>query len=124
MRRLLFASLFAVSACSSESPVSPESAVINVQIRDDSGAPAGRNQVIVTMPGGGKVNARTGDDGTADIRVPSGGVYEVWVVPRNVYVGGTEPLTKTVTVAGNAKAVVAFTVHRAARITPDWTPEG
>ena len=41
--------LFAAAACSGAEPIAPGSSVITVRLRDDRGAAAGRNPVIVSL---------------------------------------------------------------------------
>lgn len=125
MRKLyLMFLVVGVAGCDSSRGTSPESTVINVRLRDDLGAPAGRNQVVVTQSETNRVNARTRDDGMADIHVLEAGVYSVRVVPRDGYVGTMESLSKSVSVAANEKVVVEFTLYRAARSEPNPPPPG
>ncbi len=104
--------LAAAVACDIGQGTRPDATVISIRLRDDRGAPAGRNQVIVTLPASTRVNAQTRTDGTVDIGVVDPGVYRVWVIPRDGYIS-TDSLTKLVTVTSNGKVVVNFTLHRA-----------
>lgn len=110
MRRLLLLTLTAgLVACGSST--GPDGSVLSVRLRDDSGAPAGRNQVIVTLESDARLNASTGRDGVAEIAVGDAGAYRVTVIPRAGFVGSTA-LTRTVTVSENTRLVVEFTLHR------------
>ena len=113
----------AVWACSSGTPTSPSGPVLNVRVIDDIGAPVNRMPIKVTMSEASRVDGRTGDDGTADIRLTAAGTYEVRVIPRNGYVAGIEPLSKTVTVEENGAVTLTFTVHRTGVSTADPNPE-
>jgi hypothetical protein len=110
---LLLSLLLGVAACDGGRSLGPESARVTIRLQDDRGVPVGRTQVIVTQPSGARLVGRSDDAGTADIAVAEGGVYRVQVIPREGYVGGTEALSKEVTVAANATVLVYFTVHRA-----------
>jgi hypothetical protein len=77
--------LICAAACDPGRATRSESTVIRVRLRDDAGAPAGVNQVIVTPSAGARVDARTLGDGTADIRVAGAGSFQVQVIPRAGY---------------------------------------
>ena len=114
MRPVLLSSLLVgLAACNADGGTGPASARVTVRLQDDRGVPVGRTQVIVTQPSGAQLVGRVGDDGTATITVDAGGVYRVQVIPREGYVGGTEALSKEVSVAEHAMVLVSFTVHRA-----------
>ena len=66
-----------------------------------------------------RVDVSTGNDGTADIRVPDAGTYLIRVTPRAGYLGSTPALSKSVTVGANARVTVDFTVHRQGVSTGD-----
>ncbi|MBL0171771.1 MAG: hypothetical protein IPP90_13810 [Gemmatimonadaceae bacterium] len=113
MRPLITVLLFVgLASCSSRGATAPDATVISIRLRDDRGAPAGRNQVIVTLPTATRLDTRTQGDGTVDIGVADAGVYLVRVIPREGYVSTTS-LTKTVTVTSNGTVVVDFTLYRA-----------
>lgn len=119
MRQLICMSLLVtVAACDLDRGTRPESTVINVRVRDDRGAPVGRTQVSATLPATTRVKAQTRSDGTADILVADAGIYRVWVVPREGYLA-SDALSKSVTVATNAKAAVDFTLYRAGSSNPN-----
>jgi hypothetical protein len=123
MRRLVLASLLVGAvACDSGRGLAPDASVISVRIRDDTGAPAGRNQVLLTMSAV-SLNASTKGDGTADVTVESAGTYRVTVVPRAGFVGGQAGLTKVVTVVPGSQTVVEFTVNRVGTGPGDVPPE-
>jgi len=90
---------------------------------DDIGAPVNRMPITVTMSETSRIDGRTGSDGIADIRVGEAGTYEVRVIPRDGYLAGVEPLSKTVTVEANDAIVLTFTVHRQGVTTADPPPE-
>jgi len=123
-RRLIVAALLSwMTACDSGRATRPDSTVITVRLRDDAGAPAGRNQVIVTSSDGARVSAQTLGDGTADIRVTGAGTFQVHVIPRTGYLP-SDALSKNVTLTENEVAVVNFTLFRAGLSTDDpWTRE-
>ena len=110
---LLLSLLLGVAACDGGRSLGPESARVTIRLQDDRGVPVGRTQVIVTQPSGTRLVGRVGDDGTTTITVDAGGVYRVQVIPREGYVGGTDALSKEVSVAEHAMVLVSFTVHRA-----------
>jgi hypothetical protein len=114
MHRAVVASmLIAICGCDSGNQTGPASALINVRVRDDVGMPVDRMPVRVTMSTEDPLVTRTGADGTVDVRVTEGGVYRVWVVPREGYLAGIESLSKTISVSVNDNATVDFIVHRA-----------
>jgi hypothetical protein len=124
MRSVILGLLIAgVSACSSGTPTGPRGPVLNVRVIDDAGAPVDRMPIKVTMSEDSRVDGRTGRDGTADIRLTAAGTYEVRVIPRDGYLAGIEPLSKTVTVEANGAVTLTFTVHRAGVSTADPKPE-
>jgi len=124
MRRIIFGLLVAsASACSSGTPTSLLGPVLNVRVIDDIGAPVNRMPIKVTMSEASRIDGRTGNDGTADIRLTQAGTYEVRVIPRDGYLAGIEPLSKTVTVEANGTVTLTFTVHRAGVSTADPGPE-
>jgi hypothetical protein len=113
MRRLVLASLVTgLAACDGGRSTGPDASVITVRIREDGGAPGGRNQVLIATPSA-TVSASTSRDGTADVAVATAGTYRVTVIPRDGFVGGIAGLSKVVTVAAGEAAVVEFTVNRA-----------
>ena len=126
MRPLVLLSLLAtIAACDAGRSVGPESARITVRLKDDRGEPVDRTQIILTRAATPSVITRSGSDGNADIAVADAGVYRVQVIPREGYVGGTEGLSKEVTVSAHATTMVWFTVHRAGSSgaePPEFTP--
>lgn len=112
-----------VSACSSGSPTSPQGPVLAVRVIDDAGAPVNRMPIAVRMFEATRIDGRTGIDGSADIRLSEAGTYEVRIIPRAGYVGGIEPLSKTVTVEANGSVSLTFTVHREGVSTANPPPE-
>ncbi len=126
MRRLVIAGLLAtLAACKSETSTGPQAtSVINVRVRDDSGAPVDRTQIILTMSAT-RLDSHTRKDGTADFNVGEAGVYMVRVVPRAGYLGEAQPIIKTVRVDANTTATVDFTLNRAGNALPNFpTPAG
>lgn len=113
MRLLALSSLLvALVACDAGRGTGPEATRVTVRLQDDRGEPVGRTQIIVTQSSGARLIGRSGSDGTAEIAVTEGGVHRVQVIPRDGYVGGTDALSKEVTVAEHAMVLVSFTVHR------------
>jgi len=124
MRIVILGLLIAsVSACGSGGPTSASGTVLEVRVMDDIGAPVNRMPITVTMSETSRIDGRTGSDGIADIRVGEAGTYEVRVIPRDGYLAGIEPLSKTVTVEANDAIVLTFTVHRQGVTTADPPPE-
>lgn len=122
MRRLIAISLLALAAACTSS-TGPESTVISVVLRDDSGASAGRNQLIVTQSDGTKIAASTGTNGKTSIKVTSPGDYTVSVIQRSAFVG-SDALTRRVSVAANSTTVLEFTLYRGGASTfdpPDYS---
>ena len=118
--RQLIAALMIVTATACESGAGPDaqSAVISVVVRDDRGVPVNRMPVAAIFSTT-RVDVSTGNDGTADIRVPDPGTYHIRVTPRAGYLGSTPALSKSVTVDANARVTVDFTVHRQGVSTGD-----
>ena len=121
IRQLLLA-LVASIASGCTSSTGPERA-IEVRVADDRGAPVERMRVVVTLSGTDRQVALTRKDGTATIDVRNSGSYQVTVIPRAGYVGVPGTLTTTVTVAGESRAEVGFTVHREGIVFPIPNPE-
>lgn len=111
MRPLILASLLVAAACDGGG-TGPEATAITVRVHDDRGVPVVRTQVIVTTAASRRLDAHTRGDGTVDFGVADAGVYRVWVIPRAGYVGGTDSLSRSVTVGANARVTLDFTVHR------------
>ena len=111
--------LLGIVACGSAT--SPSSTTLNVRLLDDAGTPAGRNHIIVSQSGKADVHSQSGSGGTATLRLAGGGTYQITVVPRNEYIGGTD-LSKSVMVSDNGQASVDFTLHRAAISTAEQPP--
>jgi hypothetical protein len=118
MRKLIAISVLAILAAACQSSTGPESTVISVLLRDDSGAPAGRNQIIVTQSDGTKLSATTGNSGKADIKVTQSGDYVVSVIQRSGFIG-SDALTRRVSVAANTKTTLEFTLYRGGTSTYD-----
>ena len=120
-RHLMLTSLAAgLLACSSGT--SPDGTIINVRVRDDTGAPVSRTAVRVSLSQQGRLNATTRRDGTADIEVGDAGEYVVFVIPSEGYRAGVEPLSRVVNVASNSRVTVDFVVYRAGVSTADPRP--
>jgi hypothetical protein len=123
MRRFFGVSVaIALSACNGGTTM-PLATVIDVHVLDDAGAAVDRTQVDITMATA-KISGRTGTNGNASIEVGTGGTYSVVVTPRSGYLD-SETLRRTVTVAPNGRATIAFTVYRQGNSTPmppttDW----
>jgi hypothetical protein len=123
MRKLgLMMLLIAASACSASNSTAP-STVISIKLLDDAGAPAGRNRVAVTLADGTLEFASTGNHGTVDIPVPSAGSYVVSVIARTGFVGDNPNLTRSVTVAENARTEVEFVLYRGGVSSAEPFPE-
>jgi hypothetical protein len=117
MRKLIAIFLVAfVAACGDST--SPPSTAISIVLRDDSGAPAGRNQIVVTQSDGTRITASTGTNGKANISVAEPGDYVVSVIQRNAFIG-SDALTKHITVAANTTTVLEFTLYRGGTSTTD-----
>lgn len=110
MHKLIATGMLVIAAACSSS-TGPESTVISVLLRDDSGAPAGRNKIVVTQSDGTKLTASTGTNGKASITVANPGDYVVSVVQRSAFVG-SDALTKRVSVAANMTTTLEFTLYR------------
>ena len=117
MRKLIAISLLTFAAACSSS-TAPESTVINILLKDDSGAPAGRNQIVVTQADGSKLTASTGSNGKTSIEVAQPGDYVVTVVQRSAFVG-SDALTRRVSVAANTETTLEFTLYRGGTSTFD-----
>jgi hypothetical protein len=121
MRRFIALSIIvAALACSGEA-TNPAGPVINVRVIDDIGKPVDRTEIHAVMSDL-RHEASTNRDGTARIRVADPGIYEIRVIPRDGYIAGVEPLTKTVTVESTSTAAVEFTVHRGSGSTEEFYP--
>ncbi len=117
MRKLIAMSLITLAAaCSSNT--GPDGPVISVRLRDDSGAPAGRNQIVVTQSDGSKLTVSTGNDGKANIRLASPGDCVVSVIERNGFVA-SDALTRRVSVTANTTTTLEFTLYRKGTSTFD-----
>ena len=117
MRKLIAMSLITLAAaCSSNT--GPDGTVISVRLRDDSGAPAGRNQIVVTQSDGSKLTVSTGNDGKANIRLASPGDCVVSVIERNGFVA-SDALTRRVSVTANTTTTLEFTLYRKGTSTFD-----
>jgi hypothetical protein len=118
--RLLIPALLlgSLAACGTGGATGPDATLISVRVRDDRGLSAGRNEVVVLAPAAGSQDARTGADGNADIVLDAPGPYRVTVIPRDGYVAGSDPLTKTITVEAHTRIQVRFTLFRSS-----WTPD-
>lgn len=122
MRRfMLMLLLVGASGCGVLGGTEPDATMINVRVRDDRGVAVGRTQVIVTLAAT-EVITRTSNDGSVSVRLSGGGVYRVRVIPRAGYLAATDPLSKQVTVASNARAVVDFAVSRDGTYSGDPLP--
>ncbi len=113
MRRIFLTLILAGSAaCNASHGTSPDATIIHVRLIDAmQSMSAGRNQVRVTLGDGSVVDARTGTDGIADVRVTGAGTYQVRVVPRAGYIS-SDALSRTITVPRNATVVVEFVLRR------------
>jgi len=110
MRRLILLSLaVAAGACGSAS-TAPRGPAIDVRVSDEIGGPVDRTAIRVLMSAS-RLEARTDRSGRAMIRLLEAGDYDVHVVPRDGYVAGIEPLTRTVSVEQTGTVTVEFTVH-------------
>jgi len=110
--------LACLASCDIGGATGPDATLISVRVRDDRGLSAGRNEVVVVQPSALRLDARTGADGNADIALDAPGTYRVTVIPRDGYVAGSDPLTKTVTVDEHTRTQVRFTLFRSS-----WTPD-
>lgn len=113
MRLLALPLLLAAAACGG--PTGVDTAVITVQVRDDIGKSAGRNQVIIqrvdASGAASRVYTGTDTDGRASVRVGEPGTYDVRVVPTEGFVSSSS-LRRTITVAEGERIDVAFTLYR------------
>ncbi|MEO5588620.1 MAG: hypothetical protein ABIS03_03450 [Gemmatimonadaceae bacterium] len=108
--------LACVAACSGGSTAPGSS--INIRLLDDSGQPAGRNQVLVVPSTGAKFTAHTGHDGMTNVPITAGGTYKITVIPRDGFVGGNDPLTKSVMADIASNSAVQFILYRTS-LPPD-----
>lgn len=126
MRSVILGMLIAgASACSSGNATSPSGPVLEIRVVDDIGTPVSRMPIKVTMSEATPIAGTTGSDGTAGIRLIDAGTYNVRVIPREGYLAGPDPLSKSVTVEPNGSAALTFKVHRAGAASidpfrPDW----
>ena len=121
MRRLSLLILFAgFAACTPVAGISPDAPAITVRLRNENGANAGRNQVIVTTPATTRVITGTQYDGTLHLPVKEPGVYRVKVIPRDGFLA-SDSLTRDVTVGNSGRVVVDFTLFRAGCSTSCWS---
>jgi hypothetical protein len=117
--RFALALLFAAAACNVAEPIAPGSSVITVRLRDDRGAAAARNPVIVSLSRTSQFTGVTNSDGTVNIRIPTSGTYQVKVLPRSEYIW-TAALVRNIEVAANSTAVVDFTLYRENSPSDPW----
>jgi hypothetical protein len=117
--RLRFAvALLFAAACVGEA-TAPGSSVITVRLRDDRGAAAARNPVIVALSPTSQFTGVTNSDGTVNLRIPNSGTYQVKVLPRSEYIW-TAALVRNIDVAANSTVVVDFTLYRGNSPTDPW----
>jgi hypothetical protein len=110
--RLLAPMLLLAAACGA--PTGPDAARISVRLLNEAGQSAGRNQVIVrpiAADAARRVDTGTDQAGRVEVRLDAPGTYEVWVVPRQDFVGAAS-LIRAVTVGPNERVVVEFTLRR------------
>lgn len=120
MRRLSFVVLIAAStACGAGRATAPDTAILDVRLRDDAGKSAGRNRVVVALASGTQIDASTDADGNVAIAVPEAGTYDVRVIPREGYAVSSR-VVKRVTVAERGTVVVDFTLYRGTRPTDEF----
>lgn len=112
MRLCAAIALLAIGAgCALDQGTGPAAMTISVRLRDDAGAAAGTNQIILTDAASTQANGRTRPDGTAEFKVARPGTYWVQVVPRAGYLSSSA-LRKEVTIAAPGNTVVEFTLYR------------
>lgn len=127
MRPRLIVVPFLLAAAACGGPTGVDTAVITVQVRDDIGKSAGRNEVIiqrVDAPGAtSRVYTGTDTDGRASVRVSEPGTYDVRVVPTAGFVSSSS-LRRTITVAEGERIDVAFTLYRGgnSELNREYTP--
>lgn len=125
MRLLALPLLLAAAACGG--PTGVDTAVITVQVRDDIGKSAGRNQVIIqrvdASDAASRVYTGTDTDGLASVRVSEPGTYDVRVVPTEGFVSSAS-LRRTITVDQGERIEMAFTLYRGgnSELNREYTP--
>jgi hypothetical protein len=116
MRRLIVITLLVVAgACDMSRGNRPDQTIINVRIVDDIGAPVVRTAVLVSGSLADPLHTRTGDDGSVEIRLETGGTYRLQVLPRNGYIYN-DGLARDVTVGTNEHTSVQFRMARGGNI--------
>ena len=110
-----------VVACSSGT--GPDGTIINVRVRDDIGDPVSRTAVRISLSEQPRLHATTRLDGTADIDVGNAGDYVVYVIPREGYKAGLDPLSRVVNVTSNSRVTVDFVLYRDGVSTGDPRPD-
>ena len=125
MRLRLVAPLLCLAAAACSAPTDLDTAVINVQVRDDIGKSAGRNEVIVRRVDAPdatrRVDTGTNTAGRVSVEIREAGTYEVLVIPTVNY-ASSPSLRRTVTVEGGERLVLAFTLYRAGTSEPVRDP--
>jgi hypothetical protein len=115
LRLLVVPILLAAAACGA--PTDPSAASVEVEVRNEVGASAGRHRIQIVRAVGGEdtkplVSATTGTDGRVSVRLESAGAYEVRVVPTEGFASAA-PSRRTISVAAGERVAVVFTLHRA-----------
>ncbi|MCC7001472.1 MAG: hypothetical protein IT357_04880 [Gemmatimonadaceae bacterium] len=125
MRLRLVAPLLCLAAAACTAPTDLDTAVINVQVRDDIGRSAGRNEVIIRRVDAPdatrRVDTGTNTNGHVSVRLRDSGTYEVLVIPTATF-SSSPSLRRTVTVIEGERVVLAFTLYRAGWSEPDQNP--
>jgi hypothetical protein len=125
MRLRLLAPLLCLAAAACSAPTELSTAVINVQLRDDIGKSAGRNEVIIRRVDAPdatrRVDTGTNTAGRVRVEIRESGTYEVLVIPTVNY-ASSPSLRRTVTVVGGERVVLAFTLYRAGSSEPTQNP--
>jgi hypothetical protein len=108
---LASALLLSASACAATDQTSPESALIAVRLRNDAGASAGRNRVIVTPTNTNTDGQEASVDGSGEFTVSGAGTYLVRVIPRAGLLASAQ-LRVTVFLTPGERVRIDFTLYR------------
>jgi hypothetical protein len=115
MRLPLMALPLLLAAVACGAPTGLDTAVIAVQVRDDIGKSAGRQQLIIQRVDAAEMSRRvdtgTDRDGRASVPVSTSGMYEVRVIPSDGFVSSAS-LRRTIVVVEGERTDVTFTLYR------------
>lgn len=115
-RLLLGATMLTAAACSTGGVTNPSGALISIDLRNDAGASAGRNQVLITRTVGNPDSRQASVNGSGNIAVAGAGTYLIRVIPRSGFVA-SDQLRRIVTVSDGGRIGVSFTLYRQGQST-------